>query len=158
MSVQVRAFTDADLEAAAAIHAAAFTRQGQSREWISCNAKAFPRSRIYVALLDAMPCGYVLWTEKSGFREAVVLELEQIAVAEAFRKRGVGEALIARSLPDVAAQLAKRGASLKAVIVSTRADNAAQRLYRKVLGAEVEATLRSLYSADEVLMVARDPL
>ena len=45
--------------------------------------------------------------------------------------------------------------TLKAVVVTTRADNAAQKLYRKTLGAEVEATIASLYSGDEVLMVAR---
>jgi ribosomal protein S18 acetylase RimI-like enzyme len=40
-------------------------------------------------------------------------------------------------------------------LVSTRTDNQAQKLYRKVLGAEVEATIKNLYSADEVYMVAR---
>ena len=45
--------------------------------------------------------------------------------------------------------------AVAAVVVTTRADNAAQKLYRKTLGAEVEATIASLYSGDEVLMVAR---
>jgi ribosomal protein S18 acetylase RimI-like enzyme len=84
--------------------------------------------------------------------------LEQIAVAPSEQRQGIGEALIRQSLPDVAVQLAERGATLNAVLVSTRTDNQAQRLYRKALGAEVEATIPSLYSADEVIMVARDPL
>src|SRR5712691_1740056 len=88
----------------------------------------------------------------------VVLELEQIAVAPLEQGRGLGEALIRKSLPDIAVQLAERGATLDAVLISTRTDNRAQRLYRKALGAEVGATIPSLYSADEVIMVARDPL
>ena len=34
--------------------------------------------------------------------------------------------------------------------------NHAQSIYRKVLGAEVEATISNLFSGDEVYMVARD--
>jgi ribosomal protein S18 acetylase RimI-like enzyme len=114
--------------------------------------------RYYVAEVGSRISGFVLWTEKSGLRTEVVLELEQIAVATRFRKQGVGTALIIESLPEVAKELATRGATLKHVLVTTRADNDAQRLYRRTLGAEVEATLPALYSADEVFMVARDPL
>ncbi|HZO03006.1 MAG TPA: GNAT family N-acetyltransferase [Burkholderiales bacterium] len=156
--VRVRPYAHADLDAAAGIHAEAFARQQHSTEWIASNARAHPRVRLYVAELDAAVRGFILWTERSGFRSEVVLELEQIAVAAKYRRLGIGEALIRGSLPDVANQLAGRSANLKAVIVSTRADSAAQRLYRKTLGAEVEAQLSSLYSADEVLMVARKPL
>ena len=76
--------------------------------------------------------------------------IEQIAVTPEHR-RGIAEALIRRSLSEVEKHLE----TLKAVVVTTRADNAAQELYRKTLGAEVEATIASLYSGDEVLMVAR---
>lgn len=95
--------------------------------------------RLYVAEFQSGVRGLILWTEQSGFRQDVVLELEQVAVAAAYRKRGIGEALVVQSLPDVA-------------------DNDAQRLYRKALGAEIEAKVQSLFSADEVLMVARNPL
>ncbi len=154
----VRRLTEKDVPKVAEIHAEAFSRQGHSAEWIRCNAQAFPRMRYYVAESDGLLCAFVLWTEKSGFRENVVLELEQIAVAASYRKQGVAEALIVQSLPDVTRQLADRGATLKAVLVTTRSDNDAQRLYRKTLGAKVEATLPSLYSADEVFMIARNPL
>lgn len=152
--MKVRAFGEADLDAVAALHAEAFPRQGHSREWIAASARAYPRTRLYVAEMTDV-CGYIAWTEKSGFRAEAVLELEQIAVAEAHRNRGIGAALIGQSLRFVAAELATREARIKAVMVSTRADNAAQRLYRKALGAEVAATLPSLYSADEVIMIAR---
>ena len=156
--ILVRRLTEADLAAVAQIHAAAFPRQTRSAQWVGCNAHAFPRMRYYVAESEERIRGFVLWTEKSGFRDKVVLELEQIAVDPSEQGRGVGEALIRKSLPDIAVQLAERGAALNAVVVSTRIDNQAQRLYRNALGAEVEATIPSLYSADEVIMVARDPL
>jgi ribosomal protein S18 acetylase RimI-like enzyme len=138
----VRRLTEADLAAVAQIHADAFPRQKHSAQWVECNARALPRMRYYVAESEARIRGFVLWTEKSGFRDKVVLELEQIAVAPSEQRRGIGEALIRKSLPDIAAQLAERGAALNAVVVSTRADNQAQRLYRNALGAEVEATVR----------------
>ena len=89
-------------------------------------------------------------------RPQVVLELEQIAVHPDFQGQGIGSLLIRESLPLVKAELAKKGSRLKAMIVTTRADNDAQRIYRKELGAEIEATITNLYSADEVFMVARN--
>jgi len=157
-SFAIRRLAEADFDAVAEVHARSFTRQGHSKEWIRCNAQAFPRTRFYVAEDGGAILGYVLWTEKSGFRENAVLELEQIAVVAERRRQGIGEALILESLPDVVAQLADRGAMLTAVLVTTRTDNGAQRLYRKTLGAEVEATVAGLYSSDEVVMVARNPL
>lgn len=35
-----------------------------------------------------------------------------------------------------------------------RADNKAQELYKKTLGAEVVSVIKNLYSADEVIMIA----
>jgi hypothetical protein len=37
-----------------------------------------------------------------------------------------------------------------------RSDNHAQRLYAATLNASVEATIRNLYSADEVVMIAQN--
>jgi ribosomal protein S18 acetylase RimI-like enzyme len=85
-----------------------------------------------------------------------VIELEQVAVSPGIRGRGVGRKLITYTLPDVASKLRRQGSVLKHILVTTRADNLAQRLYGDVLGAKVEATLANLYSADEVIMVARD--
>lgn len=157
-ALQIRLFADADLDAVARIHAAAFPRQRRSAEWLSCKARAYPLVRIYVAAFRSGIGGYAIWTERSGFRDRAVVELEQVAVDAERRRSGVGTALIRASLADLGARLADRGARLGAVVVTTRADNAAQGLYRRVLGAEVEATVGGLFSADEVVMVARDPL
>ncbi len=110
----------------------------------------------YVAVDGPDIIGYIHWTQKSGFRPEVVLELEQIAVLPGAQGRGVGRDLIDGSLPMVREQLDTRGAILKHIIVTTRADNYAQSLYRDALGAEVECTIRGLYSADEVIMIARN--
>jgi ribosomal protein S18 acetylase RimI-like enzyme len=112
--------------------------------------------QFFVAEHEGLLVGYIHWTQKSGFRLAVILELEQMAVHPDFQRCGIGERLIAESLVLVRAQLADRGAVLKHVIVTTRSDNHSQRLYRKTLGVEIEAVIRDLYSADEVFMVRRN--
>ena len=154
--MNIRALEHSDIDAVAAVHQAAFVRQNYSKEWIRCNVAAYPRMQFFVAESNGEIRGFIHWTQKSGFRKAVVLELEQIAVHPNFHGQGIGSLLIRDSLPLVKAQLAERGATLKHIIVTTRADNDAQRLYRKELGAEIEATITNLYSADEVFMIARN--
>jgi ribosomal protein S18 acetylase RimI-like enzyme len=100
--------------------------------------------------------GYIIWAQKSGFRSEVVLELDQLAIHPDFQGKGFGKQLIMQSLAMVKKTLTSRDAVLKHIIVTTRADNFAQALYKKTLGAEVETVIRNLYSADEVLMLARN--
>jgi ribosomal protein S18 acetylase RimI-like enzyme len=156
--IAVRLFTEADLIAVAAIHSQAFERQKQSQAWIGCNAAAYPRMRYYVALQAAQICGYILWTEKSGFRQQVVLELEQIAVAPSHQRQGIGAQLIRASLTQVATALSARGAMLKKLLVTTGTNNHAQQLYRTVLGARLVATIPALFVIDEVVLIADYPL
>ena len=154
--MNIRALENSDIDLVAAVHQAAFARQNYSNEWIRSNVAAYPRMQFFVAESNGEIRGFIHWTQKSGFREQVVLELEQIAVHPTFHGQGIGTSLIRESLPLVKAQLAQRRATLKHIVVTTRADNDAQRIYRKELGAEIEATITNLYSADEVFMVARD--
>jgi ribosomal protein S18 acetylase RimI-like enzyme len=72
------------------------------------------------------------------------------------QNQGIGELLIRLSLSLLSIQLADRGATIKHIIITTRHDNAAQSLYRRVLGAEVEAVIPKLFSDDEVYMIARN--
>lgn len=154
--MEIRFMGNADLNATAEIHKATFVRQQLSRAWLSCNLIAFPRVLSFVAESDGVILGYIIWVQKSGFRPQVVLDLEQVAVLPNCQGQGVGRALIEESLPLVRAQLAERGANLKHIMVTTREDNRAQRLYQQTLGAQVEATIANLYSADEVMMIARN--
>jgi len=148
---------DSDVDAAAHVHATCFPRQQLSGDWVRCNKQCYPRIQLYVAKnSQGRLVGYIQWIQKSGFRQQVVLELEQIAVLPVYQGQGIGHALITKSLPMVQTQLQSRDASLKHILVTTRADNQAQRLYKKALNADIEAVIRNLYSHDEVIMVARD--
>jgi len=148
---------DCDVDAAAHVHATCFPRQQLSSDWMRCNKQCYPRIQLYVAnnVQDKI-VGYIQWIQKSGFRQQVVLELEQIAVLPEYQGQGIGHALITKSLLMVHTQLQFRGASLKHILVTTRDDNQAQHLYKKALNADIEAVIGNLYSHDEVIMVARD--
>ena len=146
-----------DLLDVAKIHKEIFSRQLHSKQWISCNFKAYPRIRLFVAEEDGMLLGYVQWIEKSGFRKEVVLELEQIAVLPSQQKQGIGSSLISESLKLIKEELNQRNASIKHILVSTRTDNDAQKLYKKFLNAQSEVIVPNLFSADEVLMISRNP-
>ncbi len=155
--MKIRQFNIKDLSKTAEVHKAAFVRQQLSKEWIASNSKAYPRVQYFVAEnKNNEIVGYIHWCQKGGFRPEVVLELEQLAVHPDFQGKGIGTKLILDSLPQVKEQLATRGASIKHVIVTTRVDNDAQKLYKKTIGAEVEATIRNLYSADELFMISRN--
>lgn len=68
---------------------------------------------------------------------------------------GIATKLIQESLIDVKNYLKDNKSILKSILISTRSDNHAQSLYKKVLGAQVITTIKDLYSADEVLMLQR---
>ena len=152
----IRTMKEDDLKGASKVHAKAFVRQKLSRKWLECTLNAFPRTLCYLAVIDSHITGYIIWAQKSGFRPDVILELEQIAVLPEHQGKGIGKKLIEKSLPLVRNHLSEQGATLKHIVVTTRADNHAQKLYKQVLGAEVEAIISNLYSADEVFMVARN--
>lgn len=154
--MNIRLMEQSDLTAAAEIYQATFVRQSHSLEWLQCNLNAFPRYMMFVAQSDNEILGFITWAQKSGFRREVVLELELLAVKPNCQGKGVGKKLIVDSLPLVKTLLASKDAVLKHVLVTTRADNYAQDLYKSALGAEIEATISNLYSADEVLMIARN--
>jgi ribosomal protein S18 acetylase RimI-like enzyme len=145
-----------DIDAVAKIHAQEFPRQHNSRGWTSCNFAAFPRIMLFVARDEKdNVVGYIQWIQKSGFRKESVMELEQIAVLKNHRGKGIGSKLIKESLNHIKTYLADGQANLKAVLISTRTDNDAKALYKKALGAEEIAVVEDLYSADEVIMLAR---
>jgi ribosomal protein S18 acetylase RimI-like enzyme len=152
----IRAATETDIPAVAAVHAAAFPRQLDSLAWIECNFKAYPRIAYFAAERDGAVIGFIEWIQKSGFRKEAVLELEQLAVQTGFQGQGIGTALITESIQHMGRLLKKRNARIKSIMVTTRTDNQAQELYRKVLHAEPQAVIRELYSADEVILLARD--
>jgi ribosomal protein S18 acetylase RimI-like enzyme len=145
-----------DVEAVAEIHTQAFPRQENSWKWINSNFAAFPRIMIFVARDEKDKIvGYIQWIHKSGFRKDAVMELEQIAVLKPNQGKGIATQLIQESLIDVKNYLDDNKSTLKFILISTRTDNKAQELYKKILGAQVISIIQDLYSADEVLMLAK---
>lgn len=155
--MKIRPFKEKDLTPTSTIHRAAFPRQQLSSEWIACCWKSFPKSLLFVSESgQGEVTGYIHWVQKSGFRNEAVLELEQLAVEPKYHGQGIGSLLITESLPLVATYLQQRDAKIKHIMVTTRADNHAQHLYKKTLNAEIETTITNLYSADEVIMISRN--
>ncbi|MCL4744451.1 MAG: GNAT family N-acetyltransferase [Burkholderiaceae bacterium] len=155
MTTVVRRAQSDDTGQMAEIHRRAFPRQRDSVHWVTATLAAAPRFLVYVVVHDGELAGYIFWGQKSGIRPEAVIELDQIAVVPGLRRHGLGERLIRESLSLVGAELAATGQSIRSILVSTRADNEAQRVYSKVLGARVVAVVEDLYSAAEVLMVAK---
>jgi len=157
-SVRVRAALVTDRDGIAAIGAEAFRGLRpieRGRAWVEACWRAAPRMRYWVAESPAGLLGYILWVEKGGFREEAVLELEQVAVAEKARSRGVGAKLVTRSLGEFEEALRERGARLKLVEVTTGSEQGAVDFYRRTLGAEVVATLPNVFRGDEHILIAR---
>ena len=155
MGIDIRKASISDTSAIAAVHSEAFARQHNSEQWVSSTLAAEPRFYCYVIELAAEIAGYIFWAQKSGLRPEAVLELDQVAVLKRYQGQGYAETLIRESLAMVEHQLAETGQSLKAVLVSTRADNLAQRLYAKTLGVKTVAQIDDLYSAAEIIMISK---
>lgn len=156
MIITIRPMLEKDISSVAIVHSNAFSRQLGSTKWVTCNFNAHPRIMIFVAVTkDNQIVGYIQWLQKSGFRKEAVVELEQIAVLPVFHSMKIGTQLINQSLEFVKEYLASQNSILKAVIVTTRSDNLAQNLYKKTLNAKVSATIKNLYSHDEVVMISR---
>ncbi|MET0084322.1 MAG: GNAT family N-acetyltransferase [Sedimenticola sp.] len=156
MTLTIRKMEGSDIAKSAVVHREVFKRQNQSLDWMQCNYNAFPKTICFVAEEDDSIVGYIVWSQKGGFRPEVVLELEQIGVLLNKQGRGIGKLLIEDSLLSVRTLLADKGSMLKHIVVTTRSDNYAQDLYKTTLGVKVEATIKDLFSHDEVFMIVRN--
>lgn len=156
--IKIQPLVKKDIPAIAQIANQCFRGYGSlagAKKWLSCNLAAYPRMQYFVAKEKDEILGYILWLEKGGFRKEAVWELEQVAIKETARGRGVATFLIEQSLKKILDYLKARGAKLKIVEVTTGTDNQAQRLYQKTLDAQPEAIIKDLFRGDEVIMTAR---
>jgi ribosomal protein S18 acetylase RimI-like enzyme len=124
-------------------------------KWVECNFNSYPRMQYFIAKEDNEILGYILWMEKGGFRKNSVWELEQIAVRKIHQGKGIGKELIKKTLEEIKKYLEQRGAKLKLIEVTTGTENEAQHIYRKYLGAEIEAVIKDFFRGDEVIMIKR---
>ena len=159
MAIIVEKMGESDIPEVARINSASFSPHRGNQElavkWVRSNFSAYPRNQYFVAREGGSVVGYVMWMEKGGFRKESVWELEQIAVDESQRGKGVGTLMITESLASIKEQLQAQGRSLKLVEVTTGTWNEAQELYKKTLGAQPEAVVKDLFRGDEVIMIAR---
>lgn len=159
-SCNVRSATIDDLDSIVATAMACFPQDygtpKLAEAWHRGAMSANPKTQYFVAETDGNITGYISWSFIGGFQSGVI-ELEQLGVRPENRGKGVGTALVTQSLPIIQAWLQKAvGRKLHAIKVDTATSNDAQQLYRKILGAEVEATLKDfLYGNDEVIMIKR---
>ena len=69
---------------------------------------------------------------------------------------GIEETLIRESLSPIRGYIGDSHSKIKSIIVTTRAENKAQELYKKTLDEKVVAVIKDLYAHDEVTMMAKD--
>lgn len=153
--MDIRRVGEDEIQSVANVHRAAFSRHERSEEWIRCNFDAYPRIQMFAAEEDERIEGFVMWTQRSGFRKNSVLELEQIAVHPDYQGEGVGTQLIEESLTVVEDWLADRDSTIRTIVVGTRTDNEAQRLYEKTLDAEPAAIVEDYASGNELFLISR---
>ncbi|MEH6567010.1 MAG: GNAT family N-acetyltransferase [Halopseudomonas sp.] len=145
-----------DLAAAMQVHQHAFGRAAQSPYWIEVTLEAFPRFLCFVAADAGQVLGYLIWSQKHGYRDEATVELDQIAVLPEHVGDEVARQLIEESMPHVSAQLASQGICVKHINVSLREDEHLHRPYQTALDVEVATAIAGLYRLDETLMAAKD--
>ncbi len=156
-TVQIRRMVETDIQTVADLHALVFPRQTFSQDWIACTFRSFPMSQMFVAEQAGKIVGFVMWTEKSGFRQQAFVELVQGGTDPEHQGEGICTKLVRTSLRMVADKIAERGAVLKSIIVNTRADNhSALNICKNVLKAEQVAVVPGVFSADELYFVAHN--
>jgi ribosomal protein S18 acetylase RimI-like enzyme len=101
--------------------------------------------------------GYILWTFKSGFRNANVIELEQIAILPKYRGFGYAKGFILKSL-NLLKQHLRKEENIKYIVVSTRVDNYAKAIYKDCFMVEKEIVIENLFSSDEVIMYCKEKI
>ena len=156
--MKISKLTKKDIKGVISVASESFSglkEKARAKKWIEGNFKCYPRMQYFTAKENGKVLGYILWLEKGGFRREAVWELEQIALTDKMRGRGIGTELILKTLPEIKKYLKKRGSVLKAIEVTTGTENKAQKLYNKTLKAEVECVVHDLFRGDEVIMIAR---
>ena len=136
------------------IHGLAFIRQKDSYQWVVSTLSAYPRYICYVIYVEDQIAGYIFWSQKSGFRTEVILELDQIAIHPNFQAKGLSKFLIINSLKMLDVELHQNEQIIKKILVSTSKDNFAKKLYQDVLAAKEVAVISDLFQLPEVYLIS----
>lgn len=141
-----------DIESISQVYLHCFPNEQNHQLWITSSFNAFPRAVYYVVEIQGMIVGYILWCVKNGFRDATIVELEQVAVDPEHSGMGLGRQLIASSFEQFKQHVKDTGHQVGAVIVTTTEGNYAENLYKSTLNVSRAAILTGYAGANEVIL------
>lgn len=159
MTIIVRRAVEADLPILAKLNAIAFSGNRDAAgglKWLTTRFND-PTFRMWIGQLDNDVAGYITWQIQGGWhRLEPVIELEQTAVFKDKQGKGVGHALIARTIPEVAAWVRETNERVHEhlfITVWALVDNPANSLYRKFF--PETAGFRKRYSRPENELIGK---
>jgi ribosomal protein S18 acetylase RimI-like enzyme len=141
-----------DIDAISQIYLKCFPNERNQLLWITSSFNSFPRSVYYVVEQQGNIAGYILWSVKNGFRDATIIELEQVAVDPQYSGAGLGRKLITDSFERFKKNIADIGHRVGAVMVTTTEGNHAEDLYKSTLKVSRAAILTGYASGNEVIL------
>jgi predicted N-acetyltransferase YhbS len=150
--MNIRLATEHDLDSISQVYSKCFPNERNHLLWIKSSFNSFPRGVYYVVEQQSVIAGYILWCVKNGFREATIIELEQVAVDPEYSGTGLGRGLIADSFEKFKLHVEETGHKVGAVMVTTTEGNYAENLYKSTLNVSRAAMLKGYASANEVIL------
>jgi GNAT superfamily N-acetyltransferase len=140
------------LERIAQIYLQCFPNERNHRLWIRASYSSFPRAVYYVIEEANIISGYILWSVKNGFRDAAIVELEQVAVDPLYSGRGLGRVMIKNSFTQFKQHVKDTGHLVGAVMVTTSEGNYAESLYKSTLNVSRTALIKGYGSGNEIVL------
>ena len=128
--MKFRIANEHDIASISEIYMNCFANERNHLLWIKSSFNSFPRGVYYVVEQQGIIAGYILWCVKNGFRDATIIELEQVAVDPQYSGAGLGRRLIEDSYKLFKQHVKDIGHSVGAVMVTTTQGNHAENLYK----------------------------
>jgi ribosomal protein S18 acetylase RimI-like enzyme len=150
--MNIRLATEHDIDSISQIYMNCFPDERNHQLWIMSSFNSFPRGVYYVIEQQGNIAGYILWCVKNGFRDATIVELEQVAVDPEYSGAGLGRRLITNSFELFKQHVKDTGYGVGAVMVTTTEGNYAENLYKSTLNVSRAAILTGYASGDEVIL------
>ena len=150
--MNIRPATEHDLDSISQVYSECFPDERNHLLWIKSSFNSFPRGVYYVVEQQGVIAGYILWCVKNGFRDATIVELEQIAVGSQYAGAGLGRRLITDSFEKFKQHVEDTGNKVGAVMVTTTEGNYAENLYKSTLNVSRAAMLKGYASGNEVIL------
>ena len=150
--MNIRLATEHDIDSISQIYMNCFPDERNHLLWIKSSFNSFPRGVYYVVEQQGIIAGYILWCVKNGFRDATIIELEQVAVDPQYNGAGLGRRLIANSFERFKQHVKDTGHRVGAVMVTTTEGNYAENLYKSTLHVSRAAILTGYASGNEVIL------